>query len=253
MHSPRRAFTIILSAFTLLALAFNVVTPLGEAPDEVSHFSYVRHIAATWRLPQPRGAVFGEVFQPPLYYFLAAPLTAWQAPGPLPVEANADWALSDPRRGFNVLIQLPAARWPWQGEALAWHIARLLSAVLGLVAVVATAGIARRTFPEQPWVAVAAAAFVAFLPQFAFLSGACNNDALATALGSLVLWQLARLLTGEGERWQGWALLGLLGGLGIWTKTSGWVFAGTVASGGLLAARQWPSQAWRRALGPAVV
>lgn len=250
MHSPRRAFTITLIAFTLLALAFNTLTPLGEAPDEVSHFSYVRHVATTWRLPQPQGAVFGEVFQPPLYYFLAAPLTAWQAPEPLPVEANADWILGDPYRGFNVLTQLPAARWPWQGEALAWHLARGLSTLLGLVTLVATAGIARQTFPDRPWMAVAAAGFVAFLPQFAFLSGALNNDALATALGALVLWQLARLLTGSREGWQGWALLGLLGGLGVWTKASGWVFAGTVGVGALVAARRAGGEAWRRTVTP---
>lgn len=250
LHSPRRALTAILIVFTLLALAFNALTPLGEAPDEVSHFSYVRHVAATWRLPKPQGSVFGEVFQPPLYYFLAAPLTAWQAPGPLPVEANADWALNDPLRRFNVLIHLSESRWPWEGETLAWHLARLLSTLFGLVTVLATAGVAHRTFPNRPWITVAAATFTAFLPQFAFLSGVLNNDALATALGALLLWQLARLLTDDGQGWRGWALLGLLGGLGVWAKTSGWVFLGTVSVGALLAARQAGGLAWPRTAAP---
>lgn len=258
MDSPRRAVTIILIAYLFLALTYNTLTPLGEAPDEVSHFSYVRHVATTWRLPSPHGTVFGEVFQPPLYYFLAAPLTAWLPLGPLPVENNADWILGDPYRGFNRLIHPPAARWPWQGEALAWHAARFLSALLGLVTVTATAGIARCTFSNHPWAMVAATAFVAFLPQFTFLSGALNNDTLATALGALLLWQLARLLSRPDapHAATSWMLVGLLGGLGVWAKTSGWVFAGTAGIGALLAARHVRSGerliAARRALVPLI-
>ncbi|HYN88863.1 MAG TPA: glycosyltransferase family 39 protein, partial [Ardenticatenaceae bacterium] len=236
MSAPHRSLVLILIAFTLLSLAFNTLTPLGEAPDEVSHFSYVRHLAATSRLPEPQGTVFGEVFQPPLYYVLAAPLTTWLAPGSLPVEANSDWLLGDPYRGFNVLIHPAAARWPWRGEALAWHLARLPSTVFGLVTLLATAGIARRTFPDHPWVAVAATAFVGFIPQFAFLSGAVSNDVLATALGALLLWQLARIVTNPQAAGSGgqWALVGALGGLGIWAKASGWTFAATALAAVLL-------------------
>ncbi len=218
----------LLAAFVLLALGYSVIVPLGEAPDEVSHFAYVRWLATRHSLPEPEGAVLGEAFQPPLYYALVAPVTAWQPEQPLPVAANGDWELSDPQRRTRVLLQPPAARWPWRGEALAWHLARWLSPLFGLVTLLATYSLARTVLPSQPWAAWLAVAFVGFLPQFTFQSAVVTNDTLSTMLSALLLAVLARAAAGhEQERITLWALAGVLGGLSVWTKSSGWVFVGT--------------------------
>ncbi len=37
----RFALTALLIVYVALAIAYSVVIPLGEAPDEVSHWSYV--------------------------------------------------------------------------------------------------------------------------------------------------------------------------------------------------------------------
>ncbi len=251
--TPRRLLRLILGVYLLLALAYSVIVPLGEAPDEVSHYAYVRWLATRQSLPEPEGAVLGEAFQPPLYYAFVAPLTIWQPDEGIPVVANADWELSDPRRGARVLIQPPAARWPWHGEALAWHLARFLSPLFGLVTVLATYGLGRIVFPHRPWYAPLAAAFVAFLPQFTFQSGVVTNDNLATMLSALLLLILATALVRTMEAGEQplsavgvWALAGLLGGLGIWTKSSGWVFVGTAGVAWLLTLRV-PGR-WRRGL-----
>jgi hypothetical protein len=257
--TPRRVLGAILVIFTCVALTFNALVPLGEAPDEVSHFAVVRFLAHARRLPTPADGVGGEIFQPPLYYLLAAPLTAWAPPAPLPVVANADFEGDHPWRGRRVLIQTPAARWPWHGEALAWHLARLPSTFYGLLTIVASYGLAHQVFPTKRWWAVGVAAFVAFLPQFTFLSGVLNNDTLATALGAMLLWLLARLVAmadtefAVGGRWSavlaiaanGWALVGLLGGLGVWTKSSSWLFVGTTIATALLAGGGW-GRVWGR-------
>jgi hypothetical protein len=220
---------------------------LGEAPDEVSHHSYVRYVAEYGGLPPAieGTTVFGETFQPPLYYTLAAPLTAWLPRGPesnlgfaIPVENNPDWELGNPARA-RVLLQPAAARWPWRGEALGWHLARGLSILFGLVTLIATYKLARLVFPGEPWTALLAAAFVAFLPTFTALSATITNDILATMLSALLLWQLARLTVAAPARanWRGWVFAGLLGGLGVWTKASGWVFVPIVLLAALVGRR----------------
>ncbi|MCJ7620761.1 MAG: hypothetical protein MUP64_11160, partial [Anaerolineae bacterium] len=44
------ALLVILILFCLLAASYSVIVPLGEAPDEVPHFTYIRYIAEHHRL-----------------------------------------------------------------------------------------------------------------------------------------------------------------------------------------------------------
>ncbi|MCB0051572.1 MAG: hypothetical protein KDE24_18730, partial [Caldilinea sp.] len=71
---------VILAAYSCLAIAYSVVVPLFEAPDEVWHYEYVRWLAEGNGLPAPAdvGAApwAQEGSQPPLYYALGALLTA---------------------------------------------------------------------------------------------------------------------------------------------------------------------------------
>ena len=68
---------------------------------------------------------------------------------------------------------------------------------MGAVTVWATYALAVLVFPGRPELAVAAAAFIAFLPEFLFISGSVNNDNLAAMLSGLTLLQMARLWRGE--------------------------------------------------------
>jgi hypothetical protein len=75
-HLVQASFPLLLLAFLLLDLTYSVTIPLGEAPDEVSHFAYVEYLTAHRQLPTPEGAVTGEAHQPPLYYLIGALSTA---------------------------------------------------------------------------------------------------------------------------------------------------------------------------------
>jgi hypothetical protein len=227
MTQPRDRSCLLLAAVLLLfvglATWYSLTIPLGEAPDEVPHFTYVRYIAQHGRLPTTTEE--HEAFQPPLYYALGAALTFWidDAPGaPFAVRANADFDVADPRAPKNVLLHSTDEAWPYRGWALAWHLVRLLSIALGAVTAWAVYHLGRSLFPDQPAIPLTMAALMAFTPQFLFLSAVVNNDNLATAISALVLWQLAALLR-DRERTQHWQrsiVLGLLLGVGMLSKAS---------------------------------
>jgi hypothetical protein len=61
----RILFAIVLLIYAVLAVWYSVTIPLGEAPDEVPHFTYVRYLAQHTRLPTTEEE--HEAFQPPLY------------------------------------------------------------------------------------------------------------------------------------------------------------------------------------------
>ena len=238
---------VILALFAGVAVLYSVVNPLFEAPDEVWHYGYVRWLADGHGLATADSAGLAqwaqEGSQPPLYYLLAAGLTAAIPTDNAPeaVRYNPHAVVGDAGSFGNraMMVHGTAHAWPWHGVALAAHLARLLSIVLGAVTVVATYGVARSVAPKWSMVAVLAAALVAFNPQFLFISAAVSNDNLVTALCAAGLWLCAALLGGNPAprlRWVG--LLGLLVGLAALSKLSGLLLGGLALLTLLILARR---------------
>src|SRR5690348_2375664 len=72
-----RALALILATYFVISLAYGLLVPVGEAPDEPSHVDYAQILLRTGQLPTiPKGSArySYEAEQPPLYYFLQA---AW--------------------------------------------------------------------------------------------------------------------------------------------------------------------------------
>ena len=224
--SENLALFVLLLSFCIVALGYSVTIPLGEAPDEVSHFAYTQYLVQNRQLPPLAGAAGGEANQPPLYYLLGAAATFWIPELNLEILANPDWQLNDPDTP-NVLLHTRQEAFPYQSGALAWHLIRLVSVVLGAVTVWATFYLAQETFPDDPALAFAAAAFVAFLPEFTFLSSVVNNDNLVNALSALTLLLFIRVL--QIPRLGHFVLLGILLGLDLLAKISAFTFWVTVA------------------------
>jgi 4-amino-4-deoxy-L-arabinose transferase-like glycosyltransferase len=213
----------LLLVFVVLAAWYSWAIPLGEAPDEVPHFTYIRYIAQHRRLPTTTEE--HEAFQPPLYYVLGASLTFWvedRPDAPFAIRANADYDVADPRAPKNVLLHTAAEAWPYRGWALAWHLARLLSIALGAVTVWAVYQLGHTLFPGRPVIPLTMAALTAFTPQFLFMSAVVNNDNLVTAISAVVLWQVAAMLwdAKPSRFWKRSVLLGILLGLGMLSKAS---------------------------------
>jgi len=211
------AIAAILLGHVLVAILYSVWVPLGEAPDEVDHYAYVRHLLLERRLPEGPDMTQGK--HPPLYYGLAA-LVGWGIePGFEFIRSNPDFSLQSPDASPNLLIHTALERYPYQDGPLVMHRARLLSVLLSTVTVWATWRLARLARRDRPDMALGAAGVLAFVPGFVFISGAVNNDNLATALSALALLVSAQLVR-HGLTTRRVVVLGVLLGLGLLAKVS---------------------------------
>jgi len=186
--SPRQRalLALILGGYALLAVVYSLVTPLFEASDELWHYPMVQYVADhDFGLPAQDPASPGpwrqEGGQPPLYYYLGALLTRWIDTSDMEalrrINPHPDIGVVVPDGNANMVVH-DAGResFPWRGTALAMHLARFLSVLMGLGTVLLTYALGRELFPATPAIALAAAAFTAFNPMFLFISGVINSD-----------------------------------------------------------------------------
>ncbi|HEX7587454.1 MAG TPA: DUF2142 domain-containing protein, partial [Anaerolineae bacterium] len=121
---------------------------------------------------------------------------------------------------------------PYAGAVLAIHLARFLSVVMGALAVLFTYLLTLEIFSGRKYFAASAAALVAFVPQFLFISSAVSNDSTIVAMSALSLWLIVRVIrSGESRKGEGVlsqtprlrdvAGLGVATGLAALSKVSG--------------------------------
>jgi len=209
---PYAWLAFLLLARLALGLAYSIAIPAGEAPDEADHLAYAAYIAREHRLPQ--GAEMTQAKHPPLYHALAAAVGGRAGMDTSFLRANPDVGFTADAAP-NFFVHTTLEDWPWRDGPLAMHLARLVSVLagVGLVAAVYALGVA--VWPRRPDLALAAAAFVAFLPESLFIAAAMNNDTLAALLGTLALWLALR----SRRPWHA-AVAGIVMGLGLWAKVS---------------------------------
>jgi hypothetical protein len=201
---------LIVVTYLIIATLYAVRTPAWQVPDEPAHYNYARQVATNGCCPviQPgdwdndylnniKAQKFSpeslqgrletiqyEDHQPPLYYLIEAPI----------------YAASN-------------------GNLTAM---RMLSVILGAVIIVIAWAVVRAIFPAQPWLALATAAFVAFVPQHVAMMAGVENDSLAEVLIGLTLLACVLYLnesTPNQKRLQIHPLiLGILVGLTLVTK-----------------------------------
>lgn len=226
------AITTLLGAYVLLGILYSVTTPLFEAPDEQWHYAFVQNLATGRGLPVQtlplQHLARQEGSQPPLYYALAAALTfrVDSSDYPAIVRENPHYGYDVPgivNDNKNLFVHTTAEQLPWHNAALAMHLARLLALALGAAAVYFTYRLTLELVPHNParWVvALAAAALVAFNPQFLFVSSAVSNDSAITAASALALFLLVRAFSRPPSLADA-VLVGLAAGLCALAKVSG--------------------------------
>jgi 4-amino-4-deoxy-L-arabinose transferase-like glycosyltransferase len=176
---PVRSVLAIIVVYLVLAVVFAVYTPAWQAPDEPAHYNYVKYLAEQHRFPvlKPgdyQGAYLWEIkaahfppemsiepiryefHQPPLYYLLAVAVY----------------------RVFGGAL-LPL---------------RLLTTAIGAVLLVVVYWTAQEVAPRRPGLALAATAFVAWLPMHLAQSAAVGNDLLAELLLATIVLLVIRYL-----------------------------------------------------------
>ncbi len=247
---PRRRWLgLVLLLYLVLAAAYGLVNPLFEAPDEHHHYFVADYIAATGRLPaigpEPDPLMRQEAAQPPLYYGLGALLIAGIDTGSArsqlwfnPLGQVGDASVLANR---NVFVHGPIEAWPWRGYALAAHLLRGFSTLLGLGTLLSLYGAARLVWPTVPERAVLTAALVAFLPQYLFLHASVSNDPLVIFWSTLAIWQLLWFWRRSRPTGRRLLALGATLALAILSKTAG--LALFIFAAGFLLVLGWR---WRR-------
>ena len=247
---------LLLALFSVTGIAYSLVVPPFETPDEIYHYAFARHLAAGNGLPVQGPEITGpweqEGSQPPLYYALVGLATAGIDQSGLDAFAvrNPRANLGNPHQPGNKNFMLFSAQSrPLQGVDLALRVGRWISVVLGTSTVLFTYLLSRHTFPTDRWSRLLATALVATIPQFTFISASLSNDNMITMVSAAALVYLAVLARrgrGPGLLWRHWAGLGLLLGLAALSKLQGLgLLPLTAFTFLILAARQ---RAWRTAL-----
>ncbi len=193
--SDRYVVAIFALAF-IIRIAYAVVAPPFQAPDEYSHFSYVKSIHDSHQLPiQPNPAEQPDVLefhQPPLYYLLVSPL--------FPSTKLIEGRPLLPLRFINILVSMLTI-------LVVYYFA---STVLG----------------QNPFAVALICAVVALLPTYSYLSATIRNGVLATFFASLGFHLCAKAaLDDEGQREARWSWIGVVAGLAILSKLTAIGFA----------------------------
>jgi hypothetical protein len=223
MRSLRDPFFLLVSAcFLLGALAWGLLLPVHEAPDEQNHYRYMVFLKEQGRLPRQLPLppeVAGEGHQPPLYYALGAALLKRLDPGAFWVELP-----NNPHFAFNAnpawFTHYADEGWlRFQGYARGPHLLRAIQVVLPLLSLAAL-WLGLMALPLDAGARRCGFVLMALNPGFVFLGGALNNDHLVTLFFTLTLLTLL-----DAERQGGWSwghsvACGLFLGLGALSKIS---------------------------------
>jgi hypothetical protein len=203
------ALAFIILAYVVLASLYAWQTPRWQAADEPAHYNYIQYVVAQGRLPVLQAGDFPyeyleaikaakfppnmsvetiryESHQPPLYYVLAAAVYRLTA------------ALGFDRQFLSL---------------------RLLSVLLGAIALYLTHRLVRSIFPEDKLLALAAPALVAVIPMQLTVTSSINNDPLAEVLAVAVLYHSVETLH-RGLYGRRAAVAGVLFGLALLTKST---------------------------------
>lgn len=217
---------LIIVIFLLFGLTNSILLPLHKAPDEIAHFQYTRFIAQHGRLPQnyeERAEAGYRSDWPALYHVVAAFLTGWADSNEPPylkfVWESPRFELARELLDTKRLANTEDEFWPYRGAVLMWHLGRLVSLGLAAGAIVIVFITALQVFPNNYQAAVTAAALVAFLPTFNFISSAMSDDSLLALVVGLYTLALIKIFKGS-TRLLSFAALGGLMGLSAATKYS---------------------------------
>ncbi|MDA0164727.1 DUF2142 domain-containing protein [Solirubrobacter ginsenosidimutans] len=233
---------------TLNALAWGMIVPPFQVPDEPSHFYYAQYLGETGKLPAPGPAA--DVYSGDIEQALAATSFAYVAGQPLG-RPNWDVDIAAPDRdrtgAGNAATASTNPPLYYVAQAAVYRASRglgvfdrlvlmqLLSALLAGLTVLCVFVFLRELLPGSPLAWAAGALLVALMPMFGFLSAGVNNDGglyLASAALFLLLARVLRRGLTSGRA----AACGAVLGTGVLVKTQMLAFAPAVALALALAA-----------------
>ena len=204
----RTGLAALVALYLLLAALYAWFTPAWQNPDEPAHYNYIRQLAESGSLPVLQPGDYDQQY--------LADIVAQRFPPQLSIDRLRYEGHQPP---LYDLLLAPVYR-ASNGSLLAL---RLSSALLGALLVLCAGRAAWEYFQPQLPLALAATAFVAFIPQHVAMLASVNNDALAELWMMLGLWLLLRSPAAPNTR--DYRLLSLVLGLAFITKATVYILA----------------------------
>jgi hypothetical protein len=187
-----RGFLLALFCAALLhGTLYAVVVAPFDAPDENAHYEYARLFAELGRPPR------AEDRSPEVRAEVERYMRARGVGLERPLPDGQTHLVFSPELGRQPPTYYALAALAYRltrGQALSTQVVamRLVSVVLAALVIVLVALAGRAAFPRDPVLWLAAPLVVLFLPGFAFIGAAVNNDILAVLAVSLSLYGLLR-------------------------------------------------------------
>lgn len=198
----------------LNCVAWSLIVPAFQVPDEPDHYAYVEQLAMHGRPPANDAAAIARLSSSEQALLIGlgtdrvrfhdyVPSIATQAQQDELIDAlaarpsrgdgNGVSLAGSPQPPLYYALQVPAYAVGAAGSPLlSLQLMRLLSALLGSVTVLCVFLFLREALPAHPWTWTVGALGVAFQPLFGFISGGANPDALLSATSSALFLCLAR-------------------------------------------------------------
>jgi hypothetical protein len=258
---PRAAWLCALVALAN-GLAWSLIVPPFEVPDENAHYAYVAQVAERDTLPHP-GPPAGplspaedDTLAAVRFYEMVgephnpAPFSALQqeeieavAREPLSTRGDGDALTATNNPPLYYMLEAIPYKLGASGSVLdRLALMRVLSALMGAVTVLLVYLFLMELLPGRRWAWSVGALAVAFQPLFGFMSGGVNSDNLIYLTAAGTLWGVARMFR-RGLTPASGALIGAFLGAGLVTKFTllGFLPAAALALGlGLW--RAWSSE-----------
>lgn len=244
------------TAFLAFGLFQIATLPPWEGFDEFAHYSSIQQIADTGTLPRygeaqlstivtetrailPFPYIFAEesdsVVGANYRAFFASPLLErWAAAETLIHErptlprrfapgSSGNWQAQHPPLYYLLLAPAMRATAHWSLGAQLFLLRSISYALAAAGLAIAALALARHFAASgEPtrgrWVWVAFPLWPYLAPEWFATMGRLGNDSLCALLLGLLVWPLLRIGRGVAPRWRDYVVVGLLLGLGIWTK-----------------------------------
>jgi 4-amino-4-deoxy-L-arabinose transferase-like glycosyltransferase len=264
---------VVFAVALLNGLAWSLLTPAFQVPDETSHFAYAQYVAETGHragtaarpeFSSEQAAVMGAINT---FGIIGRPLVrtvATRSGGAQidrQIEEARDHAARDNGGGpstassqpplFYAIEAVPYRLFAWASLPVRLHAMRALAAVMFALSAALCALFVAELLPSRPWAPLAGGLALALSPYSAFIATGVTPDALLLLVSTAVLYLVVRAFR-HGLTRRGAAALGFCVGAGVVTKLT---FIGFVPVALLaLAVLLWRD--WRRgggAIGVAAV
>jgi len=191
------AITVLLALVLVKGIILSFTIPPWQHYDEPGHFEYIRYLLLEKRLPHRSSGnqvIRREIIASMEEQHFGAYQRGWHSPSLL--DSNLVVPLtqfSHPPLYYFLcsLLIYPLAR---QNLITQLYVLRLASVALNLLTVWVAFRTAKELFPGNAWTQIAVPLFMSLLPAYMDIMSAVNNDVLANALFSLLIYIAVRVL-----------------------------------------------------------